>query len=140
MAEVVSLRIEGLTCMGCVTTVRNALEQVPNTCEVKVDLDSGKASMNFEGDVQSLITAVSRTGKKAELIETEGEKRQFRLKVEDLSCMGCVGSVSEALSKLKGASDVKVDLESGLASVAFGGTVEDVLEAVRETGKTVRAL
>jgi copper chaperone len=39
------------------------------------------------------------------------------LKIEGMTCMGCVRSLTSALSALPGVSHVAIDLESGIAKV-----------------------
>jgi copper chaperone len=41
------------------------------------------------------------------------------LKVDGMSCSHCVKAVTDAVSALKGVSDVKVSLEAGTASVNY---------------------
>ncbi|MDF2614326.1 MAG: heavy metal transport/detoxification protein [Clostridia bacterium] len=51
------------------------------------------------------------------------------ISIEGMSCGHCVKHVKEALEELAGVSDVKVDLESKMATLE--GEVSD--EAIRET-------
>ena len=48
----------------------------------------------------------------------------IRLDVSGMTCMSCVGRVTDALNSIDGASDVAVDLEKGFAS--FSGIDEDI--------------
>lgn len=43
------------------------------------------------------------------------------LKVEGMSCGGCVASVTRVLSALEGVSDATVSLQTGTAQVTFDG-------------------
>ncbi|EPR42817.1 Heavy metal transport/detoxification protein [Desulfovibrio sp. X2] len=45
------------------------------------------------------------------------------IKVKGMSCQHCVASVTEALSKIPGVSQVKVDLASGTATFAEASPV-----------------
>jgi len=58
------------------------------------------------------------------------------LKVNGMSCEHCVKAVKDALSRIKGAKNVRVDLASGTASAEMTGaaTREQMAEAIREAG------
>lgn len=64
-----SLVISGMTCTGCSTTVRNALENVDGVIEAKVDLDTGLAKVKLSRDMEKsrLVDAVNAAGFKAAL-------------------------------------------------------------------------
>lgn len=67
---------------------------------------------------------------------------QTTLKIEGLTCQGCVGSVTDALSDLPGVTDVNVDLVNGGTSTATvtsnpTPSAQQFSEAVVEAGYTV---
>lgn len=45
--------------------------------------------------------------------------QHLRLKVEGMTCMGCVNSVKRLLSALDGVEQVDVDLSQGLVQVSY---------------------
>ncbi len=52
-------KIENMKCMGCISTVKKALEEVPGVESAEVDLESALATI--EGDVdQAIILQVLR--------------------------------------------------------------------------------
>jgi copper chaperone len=59
------------------------------------------------------------------------------LKVDGMTCSGCVRSVTKALTKVPGVSNVDVSLEDGVARVQFDGRVADravIRKAVLDAG------
>ncbi len=64
----ISLKIEGMTCNHCVMAVKNALESVPGTGNVKVDLEKGLATLESGANTADLISAVEEEGYKASLL------------------------------------------------------------------------
>ncbi len=61
------------------------------------------------------------------------------LKVEGMTCSGCVRSVTNALAKVPGVADVEVSLAHGLARVKFDALVVDrdsIRKAVLDAGYT----
>jgi len=66
--KTVVLKVDGMTCDGCVRTVRKVLEKA-GAQEVHVSLVEGRAEFCAEGEVQAFVEAVKRVGYGAELIE-----------------------------------------------------------------------
>lgn len=61
----VELKVEGMTCQGCVRSVEKKLSGVPGVESAKVDLVAGKASVSYDdAKVQpgQLIGAVEQIG------------------------------------------------------------------------------
>ncbi len=58
------------------------------------------------------------------------------INVEGMSCEHCVRRVTEAIEKLPGISNVKVDLRSGTATFDQSSptTVDDVVKSVNDAG------
>jgi len=59
------------------------------------------------------------------------------LKVEGMTCQGCVRSVTKKLSGVAGVSGAAVDLEAGKATVHYddaAAKVEDMIAAVEQIG------
>lgn len=133
----VTLRILGMTCMSCVKRATTALEGVQGAEDVNVDLASGLATLSFSGDESVLIEAIAQgAGKRAEVAEQEHESRGVTLSVQGMTCMKCVGKVTKALSTLETAEEVQVSLDTGLATLTFAGSNEELIQAVASTGKT----
>ena len=59
------LKITGMTCGGCVTSITKALESVRGVSDVKVSLATGEAAVLFDESLSSseqLMSAVQRAG------------------------------------------------------------------------------
>jgi len=59
------LKITGMTCGHCVAAVREALQGVPGASEVKVELETGRASVDGGADLEALLAAVREEGYQA---------------------------------------------------------------------------
>jgi len=46
--EHITLKVGGMTCMGCVGSVKRLLSQVPGVKQVDVDLASGKTEIDYD--------------------------------------------------------------------------------------------
>ncbi|KAI0566903.1 haloacid dehalogenase-like hydrolase [Gracilaria domingensis] len=142
-SALVSLRVDDLFCGGCVGTVTEALEAVPAVDNVQVDLETGVATLLFDGDPQLLLDATENVGKTSTLISQQKpatSPRRLTFRIDGMTCNNCVNKISAALSALPSASDVNVQLESKTASLQFSGEVEQVIAAVQQTGKRATLL
>jgi copper chaperone len=62
---------------------------------------------------------------------------QVELKVDGMTCQGCVRSVTKKLSGMAGVSDVAVDLAAGNATVGYDPSTtkaSDLIAAVEQIG------
>jgi copper chaperone len=67
MAEVVkrSFKVDGMTCMGCVGTVKRVVSAVPGVQRVDVSLDRGAAEVEFDPaatGAERIVAAISNAG------------------------------------------------------------------------------
>lgn len=63
--EITELKVDGMTCGSCVTSVTKALKRVPGVQDVEVDLGSGIARVRGEHathQVPQLVSALSEAG------------------------------------------------------------------------------
>ncbi|CAN8068873.1 unnamed protein product [Agarophyton chilense] len=129
-----SLRIHKLTCINCVRKVQNALLEC-GARDVSVHLESALATGIFDRDPNLLVSAVEAAGKPATLL-SPAPPQPLQLRVDGMSCMGCVRKVSAALEKLEASSDVHVDLDNKLATLMFSDDPHIALQAVKHAGKS----
>lgn len=58
----ITLKIEGMTCMGCVQSVTRALEKADPSATVKIDLESGRLDLDGVLDREAARAAVEAAG------------------------------------------------------------------------------
>ena len=46
--EKITLTVKGMTCMGCVKSVKNVLEPIPGVASVDITLDNGEVAINYD--------------------------------------------------------------------------------------------
>jgi copper chaperone CopZ len=69
MGQELRLRIDGMTCLNCVTHVQKALEAVPGVTDVAVTQDEGATIRHNGAETKQLIAAVRAAGDyKAEVV------------------------------------------------------------------------
>lgn len=65
---------------------------------------------------------------------TTGQPAALHLAVTGMKCSGCVNAVTRALSRVPGAADIRVTLETGRADITGSANPEALLAAVRKAG------
>jgi copper chaperone len=61
--QLLELKIDGMRCNGCVTSVQRALSEISGVTDAEVRLDEGRALIRGNGvSVQELIGAVNSLG------------------------------------------------------------------------------
>ncbi len=71
MAQTIELKVDGMTCQGCVRSVEKKLSGVAGVESAKVDLGAGRASVSYDparADEAKLIGAVEQIGFQASRI------------------------------------------------------------------------
>jgi len=46
--EKITLTVKGMTCMGCVKSVKNVLEPIPGVANVDIVLDNGQTTISYD--------------------------------------------------------------------------------------------
>ena len=46
--EKITLIVKGMTCMGCVKSVKNVLEPIPGVAGVDISLDNGQVAIRYD--------------------------------------------------------------------------------------------
>ena len=52
--ETVTLTVKGMTCMGCVRSVKNVVEPLPGVNGVDINLENGEVVVNYDSGQTSL--------------------------------------------------------------------------------------
>ena len=68
MENTINIKVTGMSCGGCASTVRKALESVDDVSTATVDHTSGTATVHYKDNppsVDNLIAAVEKAGYEA---------------------------------------------------------------------------
>ncbi|GAB0490088.1 hypothetical protein MMPV_001320 [Pyropia vietnamensis] len=143
---VIKLRVDGMTCGGCVRKITGVLEKVPGVASAVVSLEEGSATVTLDGPgavtTDDMVAAVVGAGKTAS-VWTDAVPRAptvIKLRVDGMTCGGCVRKITGVLEKVSGVASAVVSLEEGSATVTLDGpgavTTDDMVAAVVGAGKT----
>ncbi|TVR97220.1 MAG: copper-translocating P-type ATPase [Rhodospirillales bacterium] len=131
--EVLSLRIEGMSCASCVSRVERALHRLPGVRAASVSLATERAEVTVEpGRVapEHLAEAIRRAGYAV-------PSETVEVRIDGMTCASCVGRVEKALRAVPGVTDAEVSLatERAMVTIAAGAAgVDDLVAAVRRAG------
>jgi copper chaperone CopZ len=67
-ANRIVLSIEGMTCSGCVSTVRRVLSRVPGVTSAEVDRAKGRALVEGSFQPEALVAAAEAAGFGAQIV------------------------------------------------------------------------
>ena len=132
-----TIPVRGMTCAACVSTVENALRNVPGVVDASVNLATEEASVQA-GTEEGLAAAIAKGLEEAGYgLGTE----EVSLSIEGMTCAACVGSVESALRGAPGVTEASVNLATERATVSMASglvTVEELVRSVEEAGYGAR--
>ena len=132
------LRLEGMTCAGCVRRAEQALASVPGVARAEVNLASESGRV-FWSETKPELTALAEAARKAGYPVAES---QIELSLEGMHCASCVGRIEEALDNVSGVIEARVNLTNESARVrVLAGAVSsrDLEQAVEKVGYRAHA-
>lgn len=74
------------------------------------------------------------------MTDRSGERMQLLMKVEGMTCQGCVAAVTKAVQRLDPAAQVSVDLEAGRIAVVTDAQALDIAQALGRAGYEADAM
>ncbi|HPJ30153.1 MAG TPA: heavy metal translocating P-type ATPase [Methanothrix sp.] len=129
----VELKISGMVCASCASTVEGALLGVEGVDEARVNLGKETVFVAYDpskAKLTDLENAVSEAGYGV-------VDERVAIKVGGMMCASCVSTVEEAVGGVEGVVEVKVNLGAERAYVTYNPGVASVAEirgAIEEAG------
>lgn len=53
--QTITIKINGMTCMGCVNSIKTALEKAPGVINVDISLDKAQAIIQYDAGISNEI-------------------------------------------------------------------------------------
>ncbi|KAI7907708.1 uncharacterized protein BX663DRAFT_491795 [Cokeromyces recurvatus] len=117
---VITIPIQGMTCMSCVNSITKALTPFVNT--VQVNLKNNNANITFNPATTFLENII-------ETIKDCGfDVPKLVLSIHGMTCHSCVNSITKACLDLKGVNSIDVSLENKNATVLYHPSLVSVNE------------
>ncbi|EER10627.1 copper-transporting ATPase p-type, putative [Perkinsus marinus ATCC 50983] len=151
-AGAVIVKVGGMTCSSCVSTVENAVKALPFVDSCSVNLVTTKAEVKIRAaavdlkpgsePVEEIVDTIEGVGFDAEVIgitkfEAKESTETAVIRISGMSCASCVASIERLVGNMDGVKTIAVDLIKGMASVTLvtGKTsAEKVAEAIESIG------
>ena len=127
------LKISGMTCAMCSSTIEKSLQSLPGVLTAQVNLGNELASVEYDpaqvtiGDLEKAVTDVGYRTVNETVI----------LKIGEMTCVTCERTVTEALMRLDGVVDVSVNLATENVTVTYNQRMvrlADMKKAVEDAG------
>ncbi|XP_042509947.1 probable copper-transporting ATPase HMA5 [Macadamia integrifolia] len=116
------LRIKGMTCTSCSTTVESVLQGIKGVKKARVALATEEAEICYDQKIVSheqLMEAIKDTGFEATLISTGEDKSKIQLKVEGVCTDHSMRMIENSLQALPGVQDVEIDQTVDKISISY---------------------
>ncbi len=132
-SEKVIIKVGGMTCTNCASTIEKGLKSVPGVEEATVNFATEKATVSFDPtqvDQSQLVKTIEALGYRVGI-----EKAVFS--VGGMSCASCVARVEEALRSVPGVAQATVNLATEKATVLYDPSltnVERLAKAITQAG------
>lgn len=121
-SQVCRIRISGMTCTSCSTTVEKALQSVHGVQKAQVALATEEAEIQYDPNILSynkLLEAVEETGFEATLISTGEDMSRIHLQVDGLRTQDSMKMIESSLQALPGVQSIDVDFELSKISLSY---------------------
>ena len=129
------LVLTGMTCASCAGRIERALEAVPGTRDVSVNVATDRADIRADPGVPLAAMVDAIHGASYGVAE---ETQEFA--IEGMTCASCVGRVERALQAVPGVLEATVNLATEKATVRLvrGTSTSALVGAVAHAGYTAR--
>ncbi|TJY37100.1 heavy metal translocating P-type ATPase [Pontimicrobium aquaticum] len=134
-------QIQGMTCKGCLRTVKNALSEVQGVVDVAIDFENktAKIEMGQHIEIEKFEQAVQEKKSKYHIhpFKSDGIKTR-KYPINGMTCNGCRSHVEKTLAKVDGVVEVTVNLEKAEAVIDMETIIpfETFQETLKKDGDT----
>ncbi|XP_074583104.1 cation-transporting ATPase HMA5-like [Curcuma longa] len=146
-ARRIQVRVTGMTCSACTSSVEGAISALPGVVRATVSLLQNKAYVVFDPSRvkdEDIKDAIEDAGFEAELLpETNnnqsGSRKTFtgQFRIGGMTCSNCVNSIEGILTKLPGVKRSVVALATSLGEIEYDPSVinkDEIVSAIEDAG------
>lgn len=137
--EKIVLKINGMSCASCATTIEKSLKKVTGVVNANVNYASEKAIIEFSEtqkvNKSDLVNAVKEAG-----YNVVGKTEKTILSIAGMSCASCAQRIEKDLNKTDGIKKVSVNFASEKAMVEYDSTsitIDDIEKVIISSGYKV---
>ncbi len=116
-----------MSCNGCRSHVEKTLNEVEGVTHASVDLEKAEAkiSMKKHIEVETLENALQKSGGNYHIMipaDHDGHSHgsmTHKYEISGMTCLGCKSNIENALNKVEGVKEARVDLEKAEAVISM---------------------
>jgi len=127
------IKVSGMTCASCATTIEKSLNKIDGVSSAQVNLASEIASVEFDSSIVKLADLEKAVNDAGYGVVQD----KVTIKIGGMTCASCVTTIENTLKKLAGISDVSVNLGAERAYVTYNSritSISDMNEAIEKAG------
>ncbi|XP_044486479.1 probable copper-transporting ATPase HMA5 [Mangifera indica] len=138
--QVCRIRINGMTCTSCSSTVEQALQAIHGVLKAQVALATEEAEIHYDPKIVShnqLMEAIEDTGFEAILISTGEDMNKIHLQVDGVRTDHSLRIIGNSLHALPGVQGIYMDSELHKISLSYKSDVtgpRDLIRVIESTG------
>ncbi|OAY59824.1 probable copper-transporting ATPase HMA5 [Manihot esculenta] len=138
--QVCRIRINGMTCTSCSSTVEQALQAMQGVQRAQVALATEEAEVHYDPKILSynqLLQAIEDTGFEAILISTGEHMDKIQLKVDGIRTDNSMRMIENSLQALPGVQNIDIDPELNKFSLSYKPEItgpRNFIKVIESTG------
>ncbi|KAJ6943458.1 hypothetical protein NC652_009048 [Populus alba x Populus x berolinensis] len=120
--QVCRIRINGMTCTSCSSTVEQALQAIPGVQKAQVALATEEAEVHYDPNTLSynqILEAINDTGFEAILLSTGVDMSKIGLKIGGVRTQNSMRIIENSLQALPGVQSIDIDPEVNKISISY---------------------
>ncbi|XP_075508578.1 putative copper-transporting ATPase HMA5 [Primulina tabacum] len=121
-SQVCRVRIKGMTCTSCSSTVESALQALPGVQRAQVALATEEAEVHYDSKIltcSQILEAVENTGFEALLVSTGVDRCKIHLQIDGVRTESSMRIIGNSIQALPGVQDANYDPELKKISVSY---------------------
>ncbi|KAL4325696.1 hypothetical protein GQ457_11G023730 [Hibiscus cannabinus] len=137
--QVCRIRINGMTCTSCSSTVENVLQAIPGVQKAQVALATEEAEVHYDPKsvtYNQLMEAIEDTGFGAILVSTGEDMSKINLRVDGVRTDNSMRMLENSIQALPGVQAVEVSPELKKISVSYKPDMTGPRNFIRVIGST----
>ncbi|KAL9406442.1 hypothetical protein Peur_003414 [Populus x canadensis] len=138
--QVCRIRINGMTCTSCSSTVEQALQAIPGVQKAQVALATEEAEVHYDPKIlgcNRILEAINDTGFEAVLLSTGEDMGKIGLKVDGVRTHNSMRMIENSLQALPGVQSIDIDSEVNKISLSYKPYVtgpRNFIKVIESTG------
>ncbi|KAH1077755.1 hypothetical protein GYH30_053014 [Glycine max] len=138
--QICRIRIQGMTCTSCSSTVESALQSIQGVVKAQVALATEEAEVHYTPNVvtyNQILEAVEDTGFQATLISTGEDMSRIDIQVEGIRTGRSMRLIENSLQALPGVQGVETHPEFNKVSLSYKPDLtgpRNFINVIEETG------